>query len=77
MTKEVVQRDESGVYDVSNNDVIGEFPIIYPHLIQWMTFMNLGKRTGEARLKQRMDTLQPTKCCAVIYTVSSGLMIVR
>ena len=30
MTKEVVQRDESGVYDVSNNDVIGEFPIIYP-----------------------------------------------
>jgi len=32
--------------------------------------MNLGYRTPEARLRQRMDLLQPNKCCVIIFTVS-------
>ncbi len=38
--------------------------------VQWRQAMNLGSRTSEARLRQRMDVLQPNKCCSVIFTVS-------
>ncbi|XP_064390607.1 long-chain-fatty-acid--CoA ligase ACSBG2-like isoform X3 [Halichondria panicea] len=49
-------------------------------VFDWRQAMNLGSRTSEARLRQRMDVLQPNKCCSVIFTSgtsgkSKGVML--
>ena len=39
--------------------------------LQWRHFMQLGLGVSDERLQLKKDMLEPNKCCALIYTVSS------